>query len=222
MYNGIGLTTPRGSGTNGFVQRNMSAVKRQKDRVDYKTEEDVARLDKQLNRQPNAEILNHDRKRRVELKCMEMQELMEEQGYSTEEITQKVSMFRKMLMEKEGVTDSPLEKDEFGRPVAKETHQLAEANQEKNLRLREAFGLTDYIDGSAFDPNRKAKEEAAKAVAMATKKFAIVESSGSEEEEGEQEQPVKKRKKKSRGESSSPERRDKRKKRKKHRHSRTQ
>ena len=57
---------------------------------------------------------------------------------------------------------------------AKETHQLAEANQEKNQRLREAFGLTDYVDGSAFDPNRKAKEEAAKAAAMATKKYAYV------------------------------------------------
>jgi serine/arginine repetitive matrix protein 2 len=57
---------------------------------------------------------------------------------------------------------------------AKETHQLAEANQEKNQRLREAFGLNDYVDGSAFDPNRKAKEEAAKAQAMATKKYAYV------------------------------------------------
>ena len=61
---------------------------------------------------------------------------------------------------------------------AKETHQLAEANQEKNQRLREAFGLTDYVDGSAFDPNRKAKEEAAKAAAMATKKYAYVSGEG--------------------------------------------
>lgn len=54
---------------------------------------------------------------------------------------------------------------------AKETHQLAEANQEKNARLKEAFGLTDYVEGSAFDPDRKAKEEAAKAAAMAQKKY---------------------------------------------------
>nr|6QDV_R Chain R, Serine/arginine repetitive matrix protein 2 [Homo sapiens] len=26
MYNGIGLPTPRGSGTNGYVQRNLSLV----------------------------------------------------------------------------------------------------------------------------------------------------------------------------------------------------
>ena len=27
MYNGIGLATPRGSGTSGFIQRNLSYVK---------------------------------------------------------------------------------------------------------------------------------------------------------------------------------------------------
>ena len=58
---------------------------------------------------------------------------------------------------------------------AKETHQIAEANQEKNKRLKEAFGISDYyVDGSSFDPNRKAKEEEAKAVAMAQKKYAYV------------------------------------------------
>ena len=55
---------------------------------------------------------------------------------------------------------------------AKETHQIAEATAEKNAKLREAFGLSEhYVDGSSFDPNRKAKEEAAKALAMAQKKY---------------------------------------------------
>lgn len=81
MYNGIGLQTPRGSGTNGYVQRNLAFVKSKKDRIDYKTEEEINKLDQGLNKQPNREILDHERKRKVELKCMEMQELMEEQGY---------------------------------------------------------------------------------------------------------------------------------------------
>ena len=55
----------------------------------------------------------------------------------------------------------------------KDTHQIAEANQEKNARLRDAFGLGDgYVDGSSFDPNRKAKEEAARAAAAAQKQYA--------------------------------------------------
>ncbi len=80
MYNGIGLQTARGSGTNGYVQRNLSFIKRQKDKVDYKSEEELQKLDAQMHKQPNQDILHHERKRKVELKCMEMQELMEEQG----------------------------------------------------------------------------------------------------------------------------------------------
>lgn len=47
-----------------------------------------------------------------------------------------------------------------------ETHQLAEANEKKNERLRAAFGISDsYVDGSSFDPNRRAKEAATAAAA---------------------------------------------------------
>ncbi|KAK2169088.1 hypothetical protein LSH36_12g10009 [Paralvinella palmiformis] len=173
MYNGIGLQTPRGSGTNGFVTRNLAFIRKHKDKVDYKSEEEVAKLEASLNKQPNVDILNHERKRKVELKCMEMQELMEEQGYSAEEIEQKVTIFRKMLMEKEGVTDKAIiEIDDMGRPIAKDTHALAAANQAKNLQLKAALGLSEhYVDGSSFDPNRKAKEEAARALAMAQEQY---------------------------------------------------
>jgi len=80
MYNGIGLETARGSGTNGYVQRNLSFIRRHKDNVDYKSEEQLRQLESQLVRGPSHEILDHERKRKVELKCYEMQELMEEQG----------------------------------------------------------------------------------------------------------------------------------------------
>ena len=38
-------------------------------------------------------------------------------SYSAEEIEKKVSMFRKMLMEKEGVSERVVERDENGRPM---------------------------------------------------------------------------------------------------------
>lgn len=54
----------------------------------------------------------------------------------------------------------------------RETHQMAEANQEKNARLREAFGINQfYIDGSSLDPDRKAKEAALAAAAAVQKKY---------------------------------------------------
>lgn len=81
-YNGVGLTTPRGSGTNGYVQRNFALLKPKQEVFDYnKPEEDQAKLDLALSRKPNEDILEHDRKRVVELKCVEMQDKMEEQGF---------------------------------------------------------------------------------------------------------------------------------------------
>lgn len=38
---------------------------------------------------------------------------------------------------------------------------------EKNARLREAFGISDYfVEGTSFDPERKAKEDMAKSIAL--------------------------------------------------------
>lgn len=51
-----------------------------------------------------------------------------------------------------------------------ETHQVAAAQQEKNARLREAFGISEYfVDGSSFDPDREAKEKIAKSTAIQEK-----------------------------------------------------
>lgn len=50
----------------------------------------------------------------------------------------------------------------------RETHQVAEAQQEKNAKLREAFGISEFfVEGSSLDPQRRAKEAAAKAAVAA-------------------------------------------------------
>ena len=41
--------------------------------------------------EPNEGILQHQRKRKMELKCLELEELLQEQGYKEEEIAEKVS-----------------------------------------------------------------------------------------------------------------------------------
>ena len=47
---------------------------------------------------------------------------------------------------------------------------MAAAKEKQNQKLREAFGISDnYVDGSSFDPERKAKEAEAKA--MQEKKY---------------------------------------------------
>lgn len=163
MYNGIGLETARGSGTNGFVQRNMAFVRARKEKVTYKTEEEIARSEASLNREPNLEILEHDRKRKIELKCMELRELMEEQGHDEDAIEAKVNAFRTALVDKAKADQPKTLLDEFGRPIVTGTHQIAAASQDRNKRLREAFGISaDYVDGSSMNPAYQA-EKAAKA-----------------------------------------------------------
>lgn len=40
---------------------------------------------------------------------------------------------------------------------------MAEQQQEKNAKLREAFGISEYfVDGTSFDPNKQAKEQLAR------------------------------------------------------------
>jgi serine/arginine repetitive matrix protein 2 len=77
------------------------------------------------------------------------------------------------------------EVDEFGRPVLKETHAIAEAQQKKNKLLKEAFGISStFVEGSSF--YKEAEDP---------KKFALLPDSDGEGE--------KKKKKKKRSPSSS-------------------
>ena len=68
MYNGIGLNTVRGSGTNGYVQKNASYVRPKKERIDYNTEEQIQKSEALTRREPNQGILDHERKRRLEVR----------------------------------------------------------------------------------------------------------------------------------------------------------
>jgi len=125
-YNGIGLMTARGSGTNGYVQANLANVFLPKQKSQYLTEEDIKKAEAEINRKPNQELLTHEKKRRVELKCLELQDLMEEQGYKDDEIAQKVNEYRTLLLEqlREGGLVPDL--DSNGRPIASNTHEKAE------------------------------------------------------------------------------------------------
>lgn len=66
----------------------------------------------------------------------------------------------------------------------KETHEIAEAQLRKNEKLREAFGISEhFVEGSSFDPERHAKEAAAKAALEETQKYALIPSPPSSEDE---------------------------------------
>ncbi|VDN15568.1 unnamed protein product [Dibothriocephalus latus] len=163
MYNGIGLATPRGSGTNGYVQKNLAFVTSFKDKINYKTDDDIKRSDAITFKEPNKDILLHEKKRKIEVKCFELQTLMEEQGYTEEEINVKVTALRKQLLSKiddedvapkrfiDAIHPKNEHNPELPRLIPKGTHEIAAVSILKNSVFKDALGISeDYEDGSSM------------------------------------------------------------------------
>jgi hypothetical protein len=79
MADNVGLTTPRGSGTSGYVQKNRSLLRPRDKAAPYPKDWDQA---KHRPRQPDAEILEHEAKREIEVKVFELRDRLEEDGYA--------------------------------------------------------------------------------------------------------------------------------------------
>ncbi|KAL1970311.1 hypothetical protein VTN77DRAFT_5471 [Rasamsonia byssochlamydoides] len=94
MSSNVGLPTPRGSGTSGYVQRNHAFLKPRSAGYgapyppvsvngDSKDKNGGASSFKQ--RKPDKQILEHDRKRAIEVKVLEERERLEEENERIEE-----------------------------------------------------------------------------------------------------------------------------------------
>lgn len=115
-YNGIGLQTARGSGTSGYVQRNVTSGKDgqgngndklghhqsrklEKQLADQQQRREKSVVEKQLAKTP---ILDHDAKRKIEVKCMELRDRLEDESEDEEVIEEQVKKLRARLNMEEG------------------------------------------------------------------------------------------------------------------------
>ena len=78
MSDSVGLSTPRGRGTSGYVQRNLAHLKPRDAGAPYPRDLDSLR---HRQRQPDKGILEHDRQRDVEVKVFELRDELEDKGY---------------------------------------------------------------------------------------------------------------------------------------------
>ncbi|KAK9352840.1 cwf21 domain-containing protein [Lipomyces doorenjongii] len=105
-YNNIGLPTPRGSGTSGYITRNVSHIKPRgppvKPGKDFEDASDLAR--DAWRKEPAKEIVEHDSKRQIEVKCMELRDQLEDEGTDEEEIEKRVEYLRESLIRRSGRT----------------------------------------------------------------------------------------------------------------------
>ncbi|TRM68384.1 cwf21 domain-containing protein, partial [Schizophyllum amplum] len=152
MYNGIGLTTPRGSGTNGYVQRNLSVLRSHQTGQDRGNTWDAP---PPKHREPDAGILEHERKRTVEVKCLELQLRLEDEEVPEDDIEAQVSALREKLL-----ADMAALAPSAKNLKPSDTHAIAAAKKVELDKMARALGTRrDYVEGAAFDREKQEEEK---------------------------------------------------------------
>eukprot|EP01121_Diplochlamys_sp_Union-15-3_P008389 TRINITY_DN2224_c0_g1_i6.p2 TRINITY_DN2224_c0_g1~~TRINITY_DN2224_c0_g1_i6.p2 ORF type:complete len:249 (+),score=72.99 TRINITY_DN2224_c0_g1_i6:22-747(+) len=158
MYNGIGVPTPRGTGTNGFVQRNFAALPAWKIRRPVSAGPSGGaqkEKEKPNQKEPNKEILEHDRKRQIEIKLLQWAEKkgLLDSGLPQEEIDMKMAKQRLRI-----------EKDEIKKQRAlleqNDSHVRAQLKLQKTKAMARALKVDDkYEEGAAFDQDKQEQKK---------------------------------------------------------------
>ncbi|EFZ00895.1 hypothetical protein X797_003224 [Metarhizium robertsii] len=145
MSENVGLSTPRGSGTSGYVQRNLAHLKPRDHGAPYPQNLDSLR---HKQRQPDKGILEHDRKRQVEVKVFDLRDKLEEEEIDEEEIDKRCDELREKLLAE---MESGRRGGSGPRRTFKEhqVHEMADAKIKESERLRKALKISpEYEEGS--------------------------------------------------------------------------
>jgi len=158
MYNGIGIMTPKGSGTNGYVQRNLSFLPRQ--RLDFKAQ--IGQSFKSMTgegaikvRKANVELLLHEQKRKVENELIKLEDELTEAGMPEAEVQAAIERERKHMLKAVETGslryDSELEK--------KDSHHQAMEKEKELYKFEKAVGIDtrSRVVGQAFDQELQAQ-----------------------------------------------------------------
>ncbi|GAB7365415.1 hypothetical protein MBLNU230_g6493t1 [Neophaeotheca triangularis] len=162
MSDNVGLTTPRGSGTSGYVQRNTAHLKPRDFHKPYpggpNRTNDKEQPKKYIQRKPDAAILEHNRLRAIESKVFALRDELEEEGkLGEEEIEERCEGLRKELSAK-GVES--VDGSAGGKGRKEDAHELARRKIEESERFRKALGVReDYEEGGYWKRKEEVQEE---------------------------------------------------------------
>ncbi|PGH04716.1 hypothetical protein GX51_03383 [Blastomyces parvus] len=168
MSSNVGLSTPRGSGTSGYVQRNLSFLKPRDAGYGAPYPPNSASGANAENgsfkqRKPDQQILEHGRRRAIEVKILEERDRLEEaneekekegkEKLSEEEIEERLDGMRKRLVaeleeELKGGGGGDSGRGQLGLKEGRrkqfkpyQVHELAQAKIVENERFRRAVGI---------------------------------------------------------------------------------
>lgn len=124
MYNGIGVQTPRGTGTSGYIETSLVSLKPPPMRKP-KSQKLVPKQSKSLE--------DHNRRRRVELLCIKLRQKLEKDKVPAEEINKSIKKYRKSLLD-QGPIDNKNKKEEQQNKNddPEEAQQLAELSDNED------------------------------------------------------------------------------------------
>ncbi|KAJ6783660.1 hypothetical protein PWT90_06730 [Aphanocladium album] len=144
MSENVGLSTPRGSGTSGYVQRNLAHMRPRDRAAPYPKNTDSL---PHKQRQPDKEILEHDRKREIEVKVFELRDKLEDEEVDEDEIDKQCDELRqKLLREMNSGKGSGGPRRHF---KEHQVHAMADAKIKESERLRKALKISsNYEEGS--------------------------------------------------------------------------
>ena len=143
MYNGVGLATPRGSGTNGYVVKNLGHLKPKHATFKSVPYTEMLEDSKPVFRSISQDIVEHNKKREIELKVVQfLEELEASEKYTSEEIEHKSNRYRERLFE---LAEKRNVEDKF------ENEMAFDAKARQNAKFRNAFSIRDNIkEGDGF------------------------------------------------------------------------
>lgn len=152
MSSNVGLTTPRGSGTSGYVQRNHAFIKPRN--AGYGAPYPPISEDGGFKqRQPDRKILEHDRLRGIEVRVMEERERLEEESERVEEELAEGKKGGKGKEEEEDKEEGETTKNE----TETEKRVLSDAEIDErceSLRQKLLKELDDEANAPALDSRR--------------------------------------------------------------------
>lgn len=172
MSDNVGLSTPRGSGTSGYVQRNLAHIRPRDSGAPYPPPRDSSGpgdIPRHRQRQPDRGILEHDRKRAVEVKVLELRDELEDAGeLGDDEIEERCGALRKKLLA-EGASrggggggGGGADRTRKGGGLKMhQVHEMADQKIREDERLRRALKISrDYEEGAHW---KRQEERAARA-----------------------------------------------------------
>jgi hypothetical protein len=170
----VGVQTPRGTGTSGYVQANMSYRRKIHSKLDFLKELRKLR-ENQLkpDNKPDQRVLEHNKKRAIYLKLQELRRELQKKGKDEEYISRKIRKKEKKLIKEFEETGDIRVNFERRQRQKKDDHARAEEKQKQLEKMKEAFGLEKmgYKEGTAFDFEMQEKEKLERIYQRKLRKF---------------------------------------------------